>query len=223
MTKALFAQAMSKFFAGLILMGLLLFVPAGTMDYPEGQRLMALLFAPMFIAGIVMMKKSPDLLAKRLNMKEKLGEQVQVILLSCVMFVSGFIAAGLSFRFGFLLLPGWVSWAASALFLLSYALYAKVLQENAFLSRTIEIQENQYVVDTGLYGVVRHPMYIASILLFLSMPLILRSFLSLLIFLVYPAIIVKRILSEEAFLTENLEGYADYMRKVRWRLVPFIW
>lgn len=223
MTKALLAQAIGKFFAGLILMGLLLFAPAGTMDYPEGQRLMLLLFVPMFIAGIVMMAKAPGLLAKRLNMKEKLGGQVQVIAMSCAMFVLGFVAAGLSFRLGFLLLPGWVSRAACALSLLAYALYAQVLRENAFLSRTIEIQENQHVVDTGLYGIVRHPMYIASILLFLSMPLILRSWLSLLIFAAYPAIIVKRILGEEAFLCENLEGYAEYMRKVRWRLVPFIW
>ena len=223
MTKELFAQAMGKFFAGLILMGLLLFAPAGTMDYPEGQRLMLLLFAPMFVAGVVMMRKCPDLLRKRLNMKEKLGEQTQVIALSGVMFVSGFVAAGLCFRFGFMMLPEWVSWASCVMFLASYALYAQVLRENAFLSRTIEIQENQHVVDTGLYGVVRHPMYIASILLFLSMPLILRSWLSLIIFLAYPAIIVKRILSEEAFLAENLEGYTEYMHRVRWRLVPFVW
>lgn len=223
MTKALFIQAMTKFFAGLILMGLLLFMPAGTLAYPEGQRLMVLLFVPMFLAGIVMMIKSPDLLKKRLNMKEKLGEQMQVIALSCVMFVSGFIAAGLSFRFGFLLLPEWVSWAACAVFLLAYLLYAQVLRENAFLSRTIEIQESQHVVDTGLYAIVRHPMYSASILLFLSMPLILRSAASLIIFMAYPLIIARRIRSEEAFLEENLEGYADYKRRIRWRLVPFVW
>lgn len=223
MTMSLFIQAMVKFFAGLILMGLLLFAPAGTMAYPEGQQLMVLLFVPMFAAGFVMMAKSPALLAKRLNMKEKLGEQVQVILASCVMFVCGFLAAGLSFRFDVLMLPAWVSWAACALFLLAYALYAQVLRENAFLSRTIEIQENQHVVDTGLYGVVRHPMYSASILLFLSMPLILRSLVSLAIFAAYPAIIVKRIQSEEAFLRENLKGYAEYQQKVRWRLMPYLW
>lgn len=223
MTKALFIQAMTKFFAGLILMGLLLFVPAGTTAYPEGQRLIVLLFVPMFLAGVVMMIKSPDLLRKRLNVKEKLGEQVQVILLSCAMFISGFIAAGMSFRFDFLLLPCWVSGAASVLFLLAYALYAQVLRENAFLSRTIEIQENQHVVDTGLYGIVRHPMYSASILLFLSMPLILRSFIALVIFGAYPLIIAKRIGSEEEFLEKNLEGYADYKKKVRFRLVPFVW
>lgn len=223
MTMTLFIQAMTKFFVGLILMVFLLFAPAGTTAYPEGQRLMVLLFVPMFAAGLVMMVKRPALLAKRLNMKEKLGEQVQVILASCVMFVCGFLAAGLSFRFDFLLLPAWVSWAACALFLMAYALYAQVLRENAFLSRTIEIQENQHVVDTGLYGVVRHPMYSASILLFLSMPLILRSLVSLAIFAVYPAIIVKRIRSEEAFLRENLEGYAQYQQRVRWRLMPFLW
>lgn len=223
MTKALFAQAMGKFFAGLVLMGLLLFGSAGTLSYPEGQRLMALLFIPMFLAGVVMMIKSPDLLRKRLNMKEKLGEQVQVILCSGVMFVAGFIAAGLSFRFGFLLLPKWISWPACAIFLLAYALYAQVLRENVFLSRTIEIQENQRVMDTGLYGIVRHPMYSASVLLFLSMPLILRSLAALIIFLAYPLLIARRIRSEEAFLRENLKGYADYLNKVRWRLIPFVW
>lgn len=223
MTKSLFIHAIAKVTAGVVLMGLLLFGPAGTMDYPEGWRFMALLFVPMVIAGFVMMAKCPDLLRKRLNMKEKLGEQKQVIAASIVMFVSGFIACGLSFRFGFLLLPHWVSLGACVLFLLAYLLYAQVLRENAFLSRTIEIQENQHVVDTGLYGVVRHPMYSATILLFLAMPLILRSALGFVIFLAYPAIIVKRIKSEEAFLHENLEGYTAYTHKVRWRLIPFVW
>lgn len=223
MTKSLFVQAITKVTAGAVLMGLLLFGPAGTMNYPEGWRFMALLFVPMVIAGFVMMAKCPELLRKRLNMKEKLGEQKQVIAASAAMFVSGFAACSLSFRFGFLLLPHPVSWAGSALFLLAYLLYAQVLRENAFLSRTIEIQENQHVVDTGLYGVVRHPMYSATILLFLSMPLILRSALGFVIFLAYPAIIVKRIKSEEAFLHENLEGYTAYTRRVRWRLIPLIW
>lgn len=223
MTKSLFVQALTKVTAGIVLMGLLLFAPAGTMDYPEGWRFMLILFVPMVLAGFVMMAKAPDLLRKRLNMKEKLGEQKQVIAGSIVMFVLGFITCSLSFRFGFLLLPQWVSWAACAAFLLSYLLYALVLRENAFLSRTIEIQENQHVVDTGLYGVVRHPMYSATILLFLSMPLILRSAAGLVVFLLYPAIIVKRIRSEEAFLKENLEGYDAYMQKIRWRLIPFIW
>lgn len=223
MSKSLLIQALSKVSAGILMMGLLLFVPAGTMDYPEGWRFMLILFVPMVLAGFVMMAKCPELLAKRLNMKEKLGEQKQVIAASLIMFISGFAACGLSFRFGFLLLPGWVSWAACALFLLSYALYALVLRENAFLSRTIEIQENQHVVDTGLYAVVRHPMYSATILLFLSMPLILRSAAGLIVFLAYPAIIVKRLRSEEAFLRENLEGYEAYTHRVRWRLIPFLW
>ena len=223
MTKSLFVQAIAKVTAGAVLMGLLLFGPAGTLAYPEAWRFMALLFVPMVIAGFVMMAKCPELLRKRLNMKEKLGEQKQVIAASAAMFVTGFAACSLSFRFGFLLLPHPVSWAGSALFLLAYLLYAQVLRENAFLSRTIEIQENQHVVDTGLYGVVRHPMYSATILLFLSMPLILRSALGFVIFLVYPAIIIKRIKSEEAFLHENLEGYTAYTRRVRWRLIPLIW
>ena len=167
--------------------------------------------------------KCPELLRKRLNMKEKLGEQKQVILLSGLMFLGGFIAAALSFRYGFMLLPDWVSWAACAAFLLSYLLYAFVLRENAFLSRTIEVQENQYVVDTGLYAIVRHPMYSATVLLFLSMPLILRSAAAFVIFLAYPMIIAKRIRGEEAFLREHLPGYIDYCKKVRFRLIPFVW
>ena len=223
MTKKLLGEALAKVSAGIVLMGFLLFMPAGTVHYPEGWRFMAILFGPMVLAGFVMMAKSPELLRKRLNAKEKLGEQKQVILLSCLMFVSGFTAAALSFRFGFMLLPDWVSWAACAAFLLSYALYALVLRENAFLSRTIEVQENQHVVDTGLYAIVRHPMYSATILLFLSMPLILRSAAAFVIFIAYPMIIVKRIRSEEDFLRENLEGYADYCKKVRFRLIPFVW
>ena len=223
MNGALLIQAITKVLAGVLLMGALLFGPAGTLDYPEGWRLMGILFVPMILAGFVMMAKCPQLLAKRLNIKEKLGEQKQVILLSGAMFICGFAASGLSFRFGFLLTPEWVSYAACAAFLLAYAFYALVLRENAFLSRTIEIQENQRVVDTGLYAIVRHPMYSATILLFLSMPLILRSALGLIVFLAYPAIIAKRIRSEEAFLRQNLPGYAAYQEKVRWRLIPFVW
>ena len=223
MTKSLFIEAMIKVFAGVVLMGLLLFGPAGTLDYPEGRRLMGILFVPMFLAGIVMMIKCPALLKKRLNAKEKLGEQKLVILLSSLMFIAAFVFAGLSFRFDFLLLPDWVSLLGCALFLLAYALYALVLRENEFLSRTIEVQENQHVVDTGLYGIVRHPMYSATILLFLSMPLILRSLLSLIVLLIYPALIIMRLRSEEIFLAQNLEGYTEYMQKVRWRLIPFIW
>ena len=214
---------MTKFFAGVILMGLLLFGSAGTMDYPEGRRLMIVLFVPMFLAGIVMMFRCPALLKKRLNAKEKLGEQKLVVGLSALMFIAAFALAGLSFRLGFMRLPGWVSWVGCAAFLLAYLLYAFVLRENEYLSRTIEVQENQRVVDTGLYGVVRHPMYSATILLFFAMALILRSLMALIVLLVYPALIVTRLLSEEAFLTENLAGYAEYKQKVRWRLIPFIW
>lgn len=222
MTKSLFIEAMAKVFAGVVMMGLLLFAPAGTLNYPEGWRLMGVLFIPMFLAGIVMMIKSPSLLRKRLSAKEKLGEQKLVILLSGVMFIAAFVLAGFSFRYDFLLLPKWISFVGCAAFLLAYVLYAFVLRENEFLSRTIEVQEGQRVVDTGLYGVVRHPMYSATILLFLSMPLVLRSLLSLIVLLAYPAIIIKRLRSEENFLAQNLAGYAEYMKKVRWRLIPFI-
>ena len=222
MTKSLFVEAMAKVLAGVVLMGLLLFGSAGTLDYPEGWRLMGVLFVPMFLAGIVMMTKCPALLKKRLNAKEKLGDQKLVVLLSALLFIAAFVLAGLSFRYDFLLLPDWVCYAGCAAFLLAYAMYALVLRENEFLSRTIEVQEGQHVVDTGLYGIVRHPMYSATILLFLSMPLILRSLLSLIVLLVYPAIIIMRLRSEEAFLAENLAGYREYMQKVRWRLIPFI-
>ena len=223
MTGKLLTEALIKVFSGIVLMGLMLFVPAGTLSYPEGWRFMLVLFVPMILAGFVMLAKCPELLRKRLNMKEKLGEQKQVILLSGLMFLGGFIAAGLSFRFGFMLLPQWVSFAACTAFLLAYLLYAFVLRENAFLSRTIEVQENQHVVDTGLYAIVRHPMYSATVLLFLSMPLILRSAAAFVIFLAYPMIIAKRIRSEEAFLSEHLPGYTDYCKKVRFRLIPFVW
>ena len=223
MTKALFAQAMIKFFAGVLLMGLFLFVPAGTIHYPEGQLLMLLLFVPMFLAGIVMMLKSPALLKKRLNAKEKLGEQKLVVGLSALMFIAGFVLGALSFRFNWLLLPRWISHAGCVSFLAAYLLYAQVLRENEFLSRTIEVQENQHVVDTGLYAVVRHPMYSATILLFLSMPLILRSLPALIVFLAYPALIILRLRNEEDFLEANLAGYTQYKKKVRWRLVPFVW
>ena len=223
MTKELLIQALLKVFAGIVLMAALLFLPAGTMDYPQGWRLLLLLFIPMILAGFVMMAKCPDLLRKRLNMKEKLGDQKQVVLLSGVMFIAGFAVSGLSFRFGWLMLPDWVSVAACAVFLLSYLMYAEVMRENAFLSRTIEVQENQYVVDTGLYAHVRHPMYSATILLFLSIPLILRSVLGFVVFMAYPMIIIKRIRGEEAFLSGHLPGDAQYQTRVRWRLIPFIW
>lgn len=223
MTVKLFIQAMAKYLSGVLLAGVLLFLPAGTLNYPNGWLFMGLLFVPMFFAGVVMMVKAPGLLAKRLNMNEKLGEQKAVVALSGVMFVCGFIAAGLGFRFGWYQLPGTVVLAAAAVFLLSYVLYAEVLRENAYLSRTIEVQENQKVIDTGLYGIVRHPMYSATVLLFLSMPLVLGSLLSFVIFLFYPYIIAKRIRSEEEFLEKELAGYREYKEKVRYRLIPFIW
>lgn len=223
MTRSLFAKAMTLFFAGLLLIALLIFVPAGTLRYPGGLLLCAILFIPMFIAGLVMMVKAPALLEKRLRMKEEQAEQSAVIKLSGLMFIAGFVLSGLDFRFGWLPLPGWVSAAAAVVFLIAYALYAEVLRENAYLSRTIEVQEGQKVVDTGLYGVVRHPMYAVTLLLFMSMPLVLGSAVGFIVFLAYPAIIAKRIRNEEEVLTEGLAGYAEYKQKVRWRMIPFVW
>ena len=223
MTKELFFQAIIKFTLGVILIGALIFLPAGTFQYPGAWLFMGILFIPMFIAGIVMMIKNPELLKKRLNAKEKQSEQNLVIKLSGLMFVVGFIVAGLDFRFGWIVLPDWVPVIAAVLFLLSYMLYAEVLRENTYLSRTIEVQENQKVVDTGLYGIVRHPMYSATIILFLSMPLVLGSVISFVIFLVYPVIIAMRIKNEEQVLEEGLDGYREYKEKVKWRLIPFVW
>ena len=223
MTKTLFIKAIALFSLGVLLLAALIFLPAGTLVYPAGWRLMAILFVPMFFAGVVMMVKNPALLEKRLRAKEKQAEQKDVIRLSGLMFVAGFSAAGLDFRFGFTLLPQWVSYAACAAFLLGYVLYAEVLRENMWLSRTIEVQAGQKVVSTGLYGVVRHPMYAATLLLFLSMPLVLASGMAFVIFLAYPAIIAKRIRGEEALLARELEGYSEYMQKVRYRLIPFVW
>ena len=219
----LFFQAIIKFTIGAILIGLLLFVPANTINYWNGWLFMGLLFIPMFIAGIVMMIKSPDLLKKRLNAKEKEGEQKQVIAYSGLMFLSGFIIAGLNYRYNWIELPETVAIVASVIFVIAYILYAEVLRENAYLSRTIEVQENQKVVDTGLYGIVRHPMYAATILLFLSMPLVLGSIISFVIFLVYPFIIAKRIKNEEEVLEKELDGYSEYKKKVKYKMIPFIW
>lgn len=223
MTKKLFLQALVKFSCGVIAVGVLLFLPAGTLLWLNGWISMGILFIPMFCAGIVLMFKNPKLLKKRLNAKEKQSEQQLVVKLSGLMFISGFIAAGLDFRFRWTTPPLWLSWAASAVFLLAYILYAEVLRENTYLSRTVEVQENQKVIDTGLYGIVRHPMYSATLLLFLSMPLVLGSVVSFVIFLAYPVIIVKRIRNEENVLEAELAGYAEYKRKVRYRLIPFIW
>lgn len=223
MNKKLFIEAVAKFLMGVLLVGLLLFLPAGTMHFPNGWLLMGLLFIPMFCAGLVMLAKNPKLLRSRLDAKEKEKGQKDVVKLSGLMFLMGFILAGLDFRFSWSRLPGWVAPAASVLFLLSYLLYAEVLRENAYLSRTIKVEEGQKVVDTGLYSVVRHPMYAVTLVLFLTMPLILGSLPALLVFLLYPAIIVKRLLGEEKILARELPGYSEYMKKVRYRLLPFIW
>ena len=219
----LLASACIRFFAGLILVGLLLFLPAGTSHYPCGWLFMAVLFVPMFIVGMVMMFCLPELLEKRLNAKEKEAEQKSVVALSGIMFIAAFVVAGLNFRFSWVVMPSWVVWSAVAVFLLSYTMYAEVMRENVYLSRTIEVQENQKVVDTGLYGIVRHPMYSATILLFLSMPLVLGSLPSFVIMLAYIPIIGKRIRNEEEVLRKGLAGYDDYCRKVKYRIMPFVW
>ena len=223
MDKKLLVDALVKVTLGIVLLGLMLFLPAGTLDWWQGWLLLIILFVPMIAAGFVMMKKSPDLLRKRLNVKEKQKDQQLVVKFSGLMFLAGFILAGLGKRFGWWTLPSWVSWAGAALFLLAYAMYAEVLRENAFLSRTIEVQENQTVVDTGLYGIVRHPMYAATLALFLSMPLVLGSLWAFLVFLAYPFIIAGRIRGEEALLRAELAGYEEYCRKVKWRVIPFVW
>ena len=219
----LFFQAIIKFVLGIIVLGALLFVPAGSIKYWNGWLLMGILFIPMFIAGIVLMIKNPELLKKRLNAKETEKEQKLVILFSSIMFVSGFIVAGLNYRYSWFMLPNIVVIISSVLFVIAYILYAEVLRENTYLSRTIEVQENQKVIDTGLYGIVRHPMYAATILLFLSMPLILGSIFSFVIFLVYPVIIAKRIKNEEIVLEKDLQGYSEYKEKVKYKVIPFIW
>ena len=219
----LMASASIKFLMGLVLVGLLIFLPAGTMDYPCGWLLMAVLFVPMFIAGVVMAIRAPELLKKRLDAKEKEDEQKSVVAMSGVMFIAAFVVAGLNYRYSWSIMPSWVVWSAVALFLLSYLMYAEVLRENAYLSRTIEVQQGQKVIETGLYGIVRHPMYSATIVLFLSMPLVLGSLPSLVIMLVYIPLIVKRIKNEEKVLLDGLDGYADYCSKVKYRLLPFVW
>ena len=223
MDRKLLTQGIVKFLAGVVLLGVLLFLPAGTLAWPQGWRLMGILFIPMLLAGIVMIRKNPELLRKRLNAKEKQAEQQDVLKLSALMFLAAFILAGLNFRFRWIVLPDWISWTAAAIFLISYGLYAEVMRENAFLSRTIEVQENQQVVDTGLYGIVRHPMYMSTLFLFLAMPLVLGSVISFLIMLLYIPIIAKRIRNEEQVLEEGLEGYSEYKQKVKYKVIPFIW
>lgn len=223
MNARLFASALTKYAAGVVLVGCLLFIPAGTISWWQGWLFMALLFAPMFIAGIVMMAKAPDLLRKRLNAKEEEGQQRTVLALSALMFIAAFVVAGLGRRLGWPALPEWVSYAGAAVFLASYVLYAEVMRENAYLSRTIEVQEGQHVVDAGLYGIVRHPMYSVTLFLFLSIPIVLGSVFSFAIMLAYIPIIAKRIRNEEEVLEAGLDGYRDYKTRVKWRLVPGIW
>ena len=223
MSYKLFFQAITKFLIGALLVGALIFVPAGTIKFLNGWIFMGVLFVPMFIFGIYLMFKNPDLLKRRLNAKEKEGEQKTVIALSGLMFMAGFVIAGLNYRFGWVVLPNIVTIIASIVFVISYILYAEVLRENAYLLRTIEVEKGQKVVDTGMYGIVRHPMYSVTILLFLSIPLILGSIISFIIFLMYPFIIIKRIRNEEKVLERDLEGYIEYEKKVKYRLIPFIW
>ena len=223
MTKNLFYQAVGKVLLGIFTAALLLFWPAGTVRYWNGWLFMGILFIPMVFAGVVLMLKNPGLLQKRLHMREQQAEQVLVIVLSVLMFVLGFVLAGWNFRFQWLVLPDWVSWTAAAVFLLSYLLYGEVLRENAYLSRTVEVQENQKVVDTGLYSIVRHPMYSVTVIMFLAMPLVLGSPVSFAVFLTYPAIIAKRIQNEEKILAEELDGYRAYQEKVRYKMIPFVW
>lgn len=223
MTGKLFVEAILKFTLGIILVGVLVFLPAGTLAFWQGWLFMGILFVPMFLAGIVMMIKNPQLLKKRLDAKEKQKEQDLVVKMSGLMFIAGFVIAGLGIRFQWYTLPKVVVIIAAAVFLVAYILYAEVLRENTYLSRTIEVQENQKVIDTGLYGIVRHPMYSVTLLLFLSMPLVLGSVYSFVIFLAYPFIIAKRIKNEEEFLEKELVGYSEYKQKVKYRLIPFVW
>lgn len=216
-------QALIKFVSGLIMVILLIFVPAGTLHYINGWILTGILFIPMMIIGIIMSVKNPELLEKRLNAKEKDSGQKNIIRFSGIIFLTGFIIAGLNYRFRWLIVPQWTVIISSIVFLLSYAMYAEVLRENTYLSRTVEIQENQKIIDTGLYGIIRHPMYTATIIMFLSIPLVLGSFHSFVIFLLYPVIIVMRLSNEEKFLENNLDGYSQYKNKVKYRLIPFIW
>ena len=219
----LLIEALSKFACGLLMVGLLIFLPAGTLRYVYGWLLMGLLFVPMLIAGFVMLVKSPEFLKKRLDAKEKQGKQKGVVALSGLMFIAGFVVAGLDFRFGWSNMPAWLVVAAAVLFLVAYVLYAEVMRENAYLSRTIKVEEGQTVVDTGMYGVIRHPMYAVTILLFLMIPMVLGSWYALIAFAFYPAIIIVRLNDEEKMLTKELPGYGEYKKKVKYRIIPFIW
>lgn len=223
MKDSLLKQALWKFFLGVILLGVLIFVPAWSLHYWQGWLLMGILFVPMFVAGLILFSKNPELLRKRLNAKEQEAEQKTVVKLSGLLFIAAFVVAGLSWRLSWWVLPDWAVWVAAGLFLASYLLYAEVLRENTYLSRTIEVQDNQKVIDTGLYGIVRHPMYMATTVLFLAMPLVLASPISFFVMLGYIPVIAKRINNEEKVLEEGLEGYAEYKKKVKYRILPFIW
>ena len=223
MDKDLLIKALTKFLLGGILLGLLLFFPAGSLHYWQGWLLMGILFVPMAVVGIVMMAKNPELLRKRLNAKEKEAEQKSVVAMSGLLFVTAFVLAGLNWRFCWWVLPNWMVWMAAGLFIASYLLYVEVMRENTYLSRTVEVQDNQEVIDTGLYGIVRHPMYMATTVMFLTMPLVLGSPISFLIMLGYIPVIAKRIANEEEVLEKGLEGYQDYKKKVRYKMIPFLW
>lgn len=223
MDRRLLIGAIGKYIFGVLLLFLLLFIPAGTLNYRNAWLFMVILFIPMFIVGMILMVTNPELLRKRLKSKEKETEQKSVILLGGLMFICGFVVAGLDYRFDWFILPKWLVILAAVIFIIAYLIYVEVLRENSYLSRTIEIQEDQKVIDTGLYGIIRHPMYSSTILLFLSMPLVLGSFFSFIIFLPYPAIVIKRIKNEEQVLERGLAGYTEYKKRVKYRLFPFIW
>ncbi|MBR4766413.1 MAG: isoprenylcysteine carboxylmethyltransferase family protein [Clostridia bacterium] len=223
MTKKLLLKACGKLFAGLVIIALLLFLPAGTIGFYNGWMFIVILFVPMIVAGVVLMKKNPALLEKRLNAKEKEDEQKSILLLSGLMFLAAFISAGLCYRFHFLVIPLWLAKTGAVIFLAAYVMYAEVLRENTYLSRTVEVQENQKVIDTGLYGVMRHPMYCSTLFLFLSMGIVLGSVISFAVLLFYIPIIAKRIKNEEQVLEEGLEGYAEYKERVKYKVIPFIW
>ena len=223
MNAKLFIQGLGKFLAGILLLGILIFLPAWSLHYWQGWLLMGILFVPMFVAGIVLLAKNPELLRKRLDAKEEEKEQKAVLALSGLMFITAFVLAGFNWRFGWIPLPDWAVWTAAGVFLAAYLLYAEVLRENTYLSRTIEVQEGQKVIDTGLYGIVRHPMYMSTLVLFLAMPLVLGSIPSFAVMLLYIPIIAKRIRNEEAVLEEGLPGYREYKTRVRYKVIPFIW
>ena len=223
MDKNLLLSALPKFFLGVVLLGLLIFLPAGSFRYWQGWLLMGILFLPMFVAGFVLLARNPELLRKRLNAKEEEQEQKTVVALSGLLFIAAFVVAGLNWRFRWCVLPDWAVWVAAVVFLACYLLYAEVLRENTYLSRTIEVQEDQKVIDMGLYGIVRHPMYLATTLLFLAMPLVLASPISFAIMLLYLPLIAKRIRNEEAVLEVGLAGYKEYKQRVKYKVIPFVW